>query len=133
VPTQEKTMSIKTKTVQRQGSKVVWEVTQWHGETRKDLILFDTLEDAKKHVKNVFKGRHFSHRFEIRQVSRSIVMYSDESNPEHRNPAKVTDAVYRRRWDMTIEKKKHDGKWHKTRSMLVRGSNVHMTITGRSK
>ena len=124
-------MSIKTKTVQRQGSKVVWEVSQWYGETRKDLILFDTLEDAKKHVKNVFKGRHFSHRFEIRQVSRSIVMYSDESNPEHRNPPKVKDAVYRRRWDMTIEKKKGK-KWHKTRSMLVRGSNMSMVITGPS-
>ena len=125
-------MTVRTKTVRRQGCSTVWEVSQWYGETRKGLITFDTLEDAKKHIKSVFKDRHFSHRFEIRELSRAIVMYSDESSPNHRNPARVMDAVHRRRWDMTIEKKQRDGKWKKVRSMLVKGSNMSMVITGPS-
>ena len=117
-------MNVKTKTVHRQGSKPVWEVTQWVGETRKGLTLFDSLREAKKHVRDTLKVCAFTHRFEIRQLSRSMVMWAADPQAATRNPQRVMSEVHRRRWTMEIEKKV-DGKWQKVKGMLVRGSNKH--------
>lgn len=117
-------MNVKTKTVRRRNSKPIWEVTQWHRDTLKDLIVFDDLKDAKKHVRNVFATMAFSNRFEIREVHRSIVMWRADPKSVTRNPQHVMSEVHRRRWDMSVEKKV-GGKWKKVKGMLIRGSDKH--------